>query len=879
MEQIDRIWKLVARKVAGEASKDELAELDEMLKNNSQLQFQLGIFYKLWHAVPKSSAVKPNAGRLIEKMKRTDYNAEHAAISQQWHSRQPLKRNLMFRNYLKSSWRNLLRNKSFSLVNITGLSVGMASAILILVWIGQQLSYDMFHEKKDRIYEVYNLMDMDGKKQAWSGTSSLLGPAIQLNYPQAEEVFRVNEVSNLIFTNGDKHLEAQGYFTDPGFLRSLDFPLVHGNIDKALERPESVVLTEKFAKRIFDDENPVGKAIKIDSNANFMVTGIIKDPPSNTSFVFDYLIPMSYRKSINWEVPSWDNFGVQTFVMLKPGVTAEMANKLFRNIVKSHAPEMKNEIFLHPMSKWWLYSGFENGKAITGRIRGIRMFGIIGAFILLIACINYMNLSTAKSEKRAREVGIRKVIGARKGSLVWQFICESLLITFIAGIIALIIAEFSIGAFNKLVYADLTMPYHNPWFWLYGSLFIVTTGLIAGSYPALYLAAHRPIRVLKGIFKSANTMMAPRKVLVVFQFSFAIVFIICTIVIYRQIKMGQDRDAGFDKSNLVYIYLRGNLNKDYAALKNELYASGAIESVTRTNSPISQIWTSDASFEWEGKDPAMKTSIATYHSDNDFAKTMGIQIAAGRDLNALDHVTDTMGVLLNESAVRLMGLKNPVGEYISNSQGNWQVVGVIKDFNAVSPYSQVIPIIVEGPKNWFGTISFRLNKNKATADNLTKIESVVKKYNPDYPSDFVFVDEDYERKFSGELHTGKLAGLFAGLAIFISCLGLYALASYMAANRIKEIGVRKVLGASISSITTLLSKDFVKLVIIAFVIASPVAWWMMHSWLNNYTYRVTISPWVFIITGLISLFIAIVTISFQAIKAAIANPVKSLRTE
>ena len=879
MEQHDRIWNLVARKLAGEATEDELAEIDEMLKNEPRLQFTLEAFYKLWYAIPAVEEDLVNVDRLIEKMDRIGRHTEPTNITRQDRRREQLKRNFMFRNYLKSSWRNLLRNRSFSIINITGLSVGMASAILILVWIGHEMSFDMFHEKKDRIYEVYNLRVMDGKKQAWNGTSSLLGPAIQLNYPQAEEVFRVNQVANLIFTSGEKHLESHGYFTDPGFLRSLDFPLVSGNVNTALERPESVVLTEKFAKKIFDDENPLGKAIKVDSNANFMVTGIIKDPPSNTAFQFEYLIPMSYRKNINWEIPRWDDYGVQTYVMLKPGVTEQTANKLFRNIVKTHAPEMKNEIFLHPMSKWWLYSAFENGKATAGRMKGIRLFGIIGAFILLIACINYMNLSTAKSEKRAREVGIRKVIGARKGSLVWQFICESLLITFIAGIVALIIAEFTIGWFSKLIYADLTMPYHNPLFWAYGCIFIIITGLIAGSYPALYLAAHRPIRVLKGIFKTANALLAPRKVLVVFQFSFAIVFIVCTIVIYRQIKLGQHRDTGFDKSNLVYIYLRGNLNNDFAALRNELYGSGAIESVTRTNSPITQIWTSDAGFEWKGKDLQTKTSIATYHSDNDFAKTMGIKMMAGRDINALDNVTDTMAVLLNESAVRLMGLKNPVGEFISNSQGHWQVVGVMKDFNSLSPYQPVLPIIVEGPKNWFGTISFRLNKNKPTSDNLATIESIVKKYNPDYPSDFVFVDEDYDRNFSGELHTGKLAALFAGLAIFISCLGLYALASYMAANRIKEIGVRKVLGASISSIATLLSKDFIKLVIIAFVIASPVAWWMMHSWLNNYTYRVSLGASVFIITGLLSLFIAIFTISFQAIKAAIANPVKSLRTE
>jgi ABC-type antimicrobial peptide transport system permease subunit len=453
------------------------------------------------------------------------------------------------------------------------------------------------------------------------------------------------------------------------------------------------------------------------------------------------------------------------------------------------------------------------------------------------------------------------------------------LIAVIAGIIALAFAELSIDGFNELVYASLTIPYSNPYFWICGIAFVLSTGIIAGSYPALYLAAHKPIRVLKGTLNAVNALITPRKILVVFQFSFAIVFIVCTIVIYRQIKFGQSQKTGYNMENLVYIYLRGDINKHYSELRNELYNSGAIESVSRSNSPISFIWTSDATFEWQGKEPVVKPSFATFHSDNDFAKTMGLDVIQGRDINSLTYPTDTMAVLLNESAVRLIGFKNPVGQFLKNSQGNWQVVGVVRDFNAGSPYHPAGPIIIQGPKNWFGTISFRLNKNNTKGDNLAKINTILKKYNPDYPSDFVFADEDYQRKFRGEQHTAKLAALFAGLAIFISCLGLYALASYMAANRIKEIGVRKVLGASVASITTLLSKDFLKLVVIAFLIACPVAWWMMDSWLNNYAYRVSMSWWMFVITGLLSVIIALLTVSFQAIRAAIANPVKSLRTE
>lgn len=875
----ERIWILIARKVSGEATEDELRELESLIQANPDIQFPIETLYKLWdNAAPRKQTVEINQKQILSRIHREELSKRVYATDKK-ESYQFFKRNFMIRNYFKVAWRNLARDKAFSFINITGLAIGMASAILVLVWIANQFSFDQFHEKKDRIYQLYNLGSFDGKKEAWNGTSSLLGPVLQSNYSQVEEMFRVNWVANLIFTTGEKHLEAQGAFTDPGFLKALNFPLISGNKNTALNNPESVVLTETFAKKLFDDKDPLGQPMRVDSNANFTVTGIIKDPPLNTAFEFDYLIPMTYRKQIDWEIAKWEDFGVGTYVLLKPGVSEAEANKLFRNVVKTHAPATKNEIFVHPMSKWHLYSRFENGKIAGGMIQVVRMFAIIGAFILLIACINYMNLSTAKSEKRAREVGIRKVIGAKKTSLIWQFIGESVLITFIAGIFALLLAELNIGWFNELVYANLSIPYANPYFWIYGIIFILLTGIIAGSYPALFLSAYRPIQVLKGIAKAANALVAPRKVLVVFQFSFAIVFIVCTIVIYRQIKLGESKDPGFNLENLVYVYLRGDINNKYPALRNELYNTGAIESVTRTNSPISAIWTSDQTFEWPGKDPNMKMAFATYHSDNDFVKTMGLNLLAGRDINALHYPMDSMAVLLNESAVKSMGLKDPVGQYIKSSQGNWQIVGVVKDFIIGSPYFPVFPVIIQGPKNWFGTLTFRLNKNNHVQDNLAKISDVLKKCNPDYPSNFIFAGEDRARNLKGDQHTGKLAALFAGLAIFISCLGLYALASYMATNRIKEIGVRKVLGASVASITTMLSKDFLKLVFISFIIASPVAWWMMSSWLRSYTYRVSLSWWVFVIAALLSILIALVTVSFQAIKAAVANPVKSLRTE
>jgi ABC-type antimicrobial peptide transport system permease subunit len=786
----------------------------------------------------------------------------------------------MFKNYFKVTWRNLFRNKSFSLINITGLAIGMASAVLILLWIQNELSYDLFHTKKDRIYQLYNRAAYEGKLECWASTPQVLGPALQSDYPQVEASVRVNWVGAFVFHAGDKHLETNGYITDPAFLKVFDFPLAKGDAGTALNSPHSMVITEKMAQKLFGTTDAMGKVIRVDSSALFTVTGVMKDLPNNTRFDFEYLIPWSYMKAVHWDRDSWKENGIETYVLLKPGVSETTANERFRNIVRLHASDAKNEIFVHPLRKWRLYSGFENGKVAGGYIETVRLFGIIAAFILLIACINYMNLSTARSEKRAREVGIRKVAGAGKGLLIGQFIGESILIAFLAGIIALGIVQLSIGRFGEITWKTLYVPYTNFYFWLCTAGFILFTGIIAGSYPAFYLSAHKPISVLKGSFKAARALVTPRKVLVVLQFSFAIILIISTIVIYRQIRYAQDRDAGYNKDQLAFVFAKGDMLQHYHAIREELIGSGAVTALTRTSSPITSIWNDD-NYSWAGKAADDNSRCIKVHADSDFAGTMGLNIIAGRDLNLKMYPTDSSGILLNESAVKLMGFKDPIGQLVKSGEGDWHVVGVVKDFILGSPYNPIEPMVIQGPgrHSWFGTITFKLNGQHATAANLKKIEAIFKKYNPDYPFMYYFADEAYAQKFDYELRTAVLAGLFAGLTIFISCLGLFALAAYMAENRIKEIGVRKVLGASVAGITALLSADFLKLVIISFMIASPVAWWCMHTWLQHYTYRVSINGWIFVVTGLLSMLIAIATVSYQAVKAALANPVKSLRAE
>ncbi len=787
----------------------------------------------------------------------------------------------MFKNYIKIAWRNLLRNKSFSTINIFGLAIGMASAILILLWIQNEVSHDRFHEKKDRLYTANNRDKFNGEIQAWSQTSKPLALALKTEYPEVEDAVRITDAT-FLFTVGDKHLNLTGYFTDPGFFNLFTFPLLEGNI-KGLNGKYNIVLTQKTAKKLFGNKDAMGKTVKIDSTDIFTVTGVLKDLPNNTAFDFEYLLPWSYLTKLGGDDNSWGNNSVETFILLKPGVSQTSFDAKIKNITINHnkdGDKSTTQVFTQLFSDSYLYNKSENGQYIGGRIERVKLFGIIAAFILLIACINFMNLSTARSEKRAKEVGIRKVVGAPKSSLIAQFIGESILLAFLAGIIALIIVQLSLFSFNHLVDKALYIPFSNPFYWLFTIIFIFFTGLLAGSYPALYLSSFKPVKVLKGTFKAANALVTPRKVLVVIQFTFAIALIICTIIVVHQIKFAQARDTGYSKDNLIYTNLDGDVGKHFDLIKSELIGTGAATAVTKSMSPITKRNSDGWGYSWQGSTEAeKKVDFIRQSSEADFVKTMGIKLVQGRDIDIKNYPSDSTAILLNEAAVKVMHLKDPVGQTIKGDGREWHVVGVIKDFIFESPYEKVNQLLVLGPKSWFNVMHIKLNPAKPVAEDLALIEQIFKQNNPQYPFEYKFVDEEYAKKFQDETRVSALAGLFAGLTIFISCLGLFGLATYMAENRLKEIGVRKVLGASVANITTLLSKDFLKLVVISIVIASPVAWWAMHSWLENYTYKISISLWVFVLAGLGAMLIAVLTISFQAIKAALANPVKSLRSE
>jgi len=786
----------------------------------------------------------------------------------------------MFSNYLKIAYRNLLRNKGFSFINILGLAIGIASSMLIFLWIQNEVTYDQFHAKKERIYEAWNREEFSGKLQCWSTTPKILGPTMQQEFPEVELATRCDWSRTMLFTVGEKNLSVSGNIVDSSFLRVFSFPLLKGNAAKVLEAPNSIVVTEKFAKKFFGEQDPVGKTVQINRTEVYTVTGLLKDLPKNTRFDFEYLVPWSYKRAHNEDDTYWGNNSTKTYVLLKPNTSIAGVQEKIKKIKHRHEEsESKNEMFLYPMSRWRLHSRFENGKESGGLIDMVRLFGIIAGFILLIACINFMNLSTARSEKRAKEVGIRKVIGAQRNSLIGQFLGESILISFIAGILAIVLVVATLPAFNNLTEKELSINFFNVLFWLAFLGFILFTGVLAGSYPAFFLSSFQPVKVLKGTFRKTNAAINPRKVLVVLQFTFAIILIISTIIVKEQIDHAQRRDAGYSKDNLVYHFLTGDLEKNFELVRNELLGQGVAVSVTKTSAPPTQGWSDTWGLEWRGKDPNDKTDFDIYFADEHLTKTIGLQLISGRDFNLKEFPTDSTAMLLNESGAKAMGFKDPIGQIVKNNDIDWHVIGVVKDFILQSPFHPTKPMAIGGAKGWFNIILIKMNEKNATAANIASMGKVFKKYNPGYPVEYKFVDEEYAQKFNNEKRSATLAWLFAGLTIFISCLGLFGLATYMAENRIKEIGVRKVLGASVGNITGLLSKDFIKLVGISFIIASPVAWLAMHNWLSGYPYRITIQWWVFAVSGVLSIVIALATVSYQAIRAALSNPVKSLRTE
>jgi len=789
----------------------------------------------------------------------------------------------MLKNYIKIAWRNIKRHKAFSLINAGGLSLGMSSCLLLLLYVGYHLNFDTQFSNLDKVYLIENNQPGDGQVHTFSASPGPMAQEIRTTIPGVEAVSRLcSYTAEGLLTYRDNGFKKEGVFVDNDYLSIFNFKFLRGKSANALTQPNSIVLTEDLAKVIFGDEDPINKVIRRNDKTELIVTGVVENIAPNSSYKFDYLLPWAmFENEQPWVKNSgWASNFCRTFVKLKDQSYFAQADRVVRQMIASHNKGDKASAMLYPYNRIHLYSQFENGKAVGGMIDQIHMFEVLAIVILLIACVNFMNLSTARSEERAKEVGIRKAIGSGRKMLIWQFISESVLLCVFSMVIAIILLAAVIPAFNNLLNIQLSFPYQEWYFWAGLLALAALTGLVSGSYPAFYLSSFNPVKVLKGTFKGGAKGLPVRKVLVVVQFTFTVFLITSTICIYRQIRYVQDKSIGYDKTNLVQIKAEGNLKNRSEVLLNQLKEQGIITNGTTLLQNITSNGNNTWDFSWPGKQTNERVLFDVFHMGFNFTETTGAKLVAGREFEK-GNAADTAGknVMVNEAAVAIMHLKNPVGTIVQTNNGQLTIIGVYKDFVWGSPYEKTRPMYSLCGGYGASFLALRLNMVNSVTHNVQEIEKALKAINPAYPPVVKFVDTDFEAKFQSEKLLGILANLFGGLAIVISCLGLFGLAAYAAEQRTKEIGVRKVLGASVSNVVALLSKDFVVLVTIAIVIAVPLSVYALNKWLQNYEYRISLSWWMFVLAGAITIAIALITVSFQAIKAALANPVKSLRSE
>jgi putative ABC transport system permease protein len=789
----------------------------------------------------------------------------------------------MIRNYLKVAWRNLLRNKGLSFINIFGLSVGMAFVLVIGIWVKYEHNYDRFHSNIDRIAQVRKHTLFNNEKNTQVAVMLPLYDELRTNYPEVKRVSRAQPFNNRSLVVGEKKLSKNGFYVDPDFLRIFSFPVIKGDKETALNDPNSIVLTQSLAKTLFGKEDPINKIIRYDNTYNLKVTAVVKDCPDNSSIHFEFLAPFEFRVNnfpgVKEARTRWGNNFVMTVVEMKEGASmAALSKKIEHLIVQKDPKETNQTLFLHPLSKWHLYDEFKNWVNTGGRIEFVRLFTIVGIFVLLIACINFMNLATARSEKRAREVGVRKAIGSPRTQLIFQFLSESMLTAFIAFLISLGLIQVLLPILRDLGFYNISFDMSDAGLLISIFAVCIITGLVAGSYPAIYLSSFMPVKILKGRISQGKGATIFRKTLVVSQFIISIALITGTIIVFQQVKHATSRSIGYDPNNLVTLPGSNELRKNYTAMKQELLNTGLIEAVSKASSPMTGIYNTWDGFSWEGQEKRSDIGFDVIMTEYDYEKTSGMKFVAGRPFSR-EYKTDSNGMIINQAALRLMGFENPLGKTVKIDDESFAIIGVIENMVMNDPFKPVSPAVMLFRPNNAGNFFIRLKKDASPQKALAAIQPIVERHNPSLPFEYKFTDEEFGKKFRLEKQVAGLSGIFAGLAIFISCLGLLGLAAFMAERRTKEIGIRKVLGASVSRIWILLSREFVLLVLIASVIASPITYWQMSNWLQKYDYRIDISSWVFLLAGILALVIALVTVSTQAIKAALANPVKSLRTE
>ena len=780
-----------------------------------------------------------------------------------------------------------------SFINISGLAIGMAVAMLIGLWIYNELSFNKYFKNYDHIASVMLDHTINNDIKTGDAIPLPLDAEMRKSYgSDFKHIVMMSFTENHTLSVDNKKVLYAGNFMSTDGPEMFTLNMLGGSRD-GLQGPSSMLISRSVARAMFGENTDsytdvIGKVITLDDKASFTVSGVYEDLPQNTTFNdLAFIAPWdfyaSHRDWIGRDPDDWSDNSLFMYVQTANNSSTAAVSQKIKNVILDNAGEgvakKKPMIFLQPMSKWHLYAEFKNGVNTGGAIRYVRLFGIIGLFVLLLACINFMNLSTARSEKRAKEVGIRKAIGSKRGQLVGQFFYESVPTAFLGFVLSLLLVWLILPFFDEVSGKKIDIPFNNLSFWLLCSAFALFTGIIAGSYPALYLSSFRPVKVLKGTFKAGRLAAVPRKVLVVVQFTVSVILIIGTIIVFKQIQFAKNRPVGYSRDGLLNIEITNNdLPSHFQAVMLDLLKTGTVAEVAGSSSPTTGINYVRGDVSWGGKDPSLSVSFGNFHVTTEYGKTVGWHFVDGRDFST-ELTTDSASVILNEAAVKYMALKNPVGQIIKIGKKDYNIIGIVNDMVMGSPYEPVKQAVFLLTGNHFDDMIVRINPNISASDALGKIEKVCKTYSPSVPFSYQFVDDEYAKKFTSEQRIGSLAGFFAALAIFISCLGIFGMATFVAEQRRKEISLRKVLGASVFSVWRLLSKDFVILILFSLMVATPTAYYFMHGWLQNYGYRTNISWWIFAAAGVGALMITLLTVSFQAIKAAIANPVKSLRTE
>jgi putative ABC transport system permease protein len=782
---------------------------------------------------------------------------------------------------LKIVIRNLWRRKTFSALSILGLATGLAVFMLIMLWVKNEMSYDKFHNDNDRIAEIMTTKTFKtGEKQTFPAVPPPIAAAIQKDLPGVEYAATVSWGDVRQFTSGENNFMEEGLYVQPSFLKIFSFPLIYGDAVTALAEPHTVLLTQKLATKYFGNENPVGKTIMVEQSMEYKITGVLKDVPDNSTMRFNFLMPMKdyVDFAMNGE-EKWENNNIRAYVKLKHGINRTQFEKEFAGILPRYTNQQEgSSLFLFKIKDWYLRNDFKDGKyAGGGRITYVKLFSVIAFFILLLACINFMNLSTARATQRAKEVGVRKVTGAGRGQLIKQFISESLFFTALAGMIAVALVWLILPYFNNFLRKNIEVDYTNISTSGVFISIIIVTGLLAGSYPAFVLSSFRPVKVLKSVLiPSSSYTLSVRKVLVVTQFAVSVMLIAGTLVISQQVHYVQNKKLGYSKENLLWFSNNITTDKHEAAI-NELKKVPGVINASQASVTFTYANNRSENVQWPGKTEGQDVFFNFIAGGNELVQTMGLQIKEGRDFIA-GNKADTNSVLINEEAVKRMGLQNPVGVQIELYSGKVTIAGVVKDFHSESLHNPIAPTIIQCRPDWTWLMYVRTD-GKNTAQTLNNIEKVYKSFAPGLVFDYNFQDKEYERLYRSESQIGTLVNWFAFFAIFISCLGLLGLTAFTVERKAKEFGIRKVLGASVTKIVLLSSKQFILLVLIAVIIAVIPAYFFMKDWLQQYAYRVNLDWWIFMIAGAMAVLIAIITISFHAIKAALANPVKSLRTE